>query len=63
MVKFSKDGSDATSGAVRVSRAYTGRDLVAICVNHPFFSVDDWFIGSTAGRIVRHAACAVHVMR
>jgi glutamate-1-semialdehyde 2,1-aminomutase len=47
MVKFSKDGSDATSGAVRVSRAYTGRDLVARCANQPFFSVDDWFIGST----------------
>jgi glutamate-1-semialdehyde 2,1-aminomutase len=47
MVKFSKDGSSATSGAVRVSRAYTGRDLVAICANHPFFSVDDWFIGTT----------------
>jgi len=47
MVKFAKDGSDATSGAVRVSRAYTGRDLVAICANHPFFSVDDWFIGTT----------------
>ena len=47
MVKFAKDGSSATSGAVRVSRAYTGRDLVAICANHPFFSVDDWFIGTT----------------
>jgi glutamate-1-semialdehyde 2,1-aminomutase len=47
MVKFSKDGSDATSGAVRVSRAFTGRDMVAICANHPFFSVDDWFIGTT----------------
>jgi glutamate-1-semialdehyde 2,1-aminomutase len=48
MVKFCKDGSDATSGAVRLARAYTGRDLVAICVDHPFFSVDDWFIGTTA---------------
>ena len=47
MVKFSKDGSDAMSGAVRVSRAYTGRDLVAICGGQPFFSVDDWFIGTT----------------
>ena len=47
MVKFSKDGSDATSGAVRVSRAYTGRDLVGICGGQPFFSVDDWFIGTT----------------
>ncbi|MEZ5996687.1 MAG: glutamate-1-semialdehyde 2,1-aminomutase [Hyphomonadaceae bacterium] len=48
MVKFSKDGSDATSGAVKLARAYTGRDLIAICGDHPFFSVDDWFIGSTA---------------
>lgn len=48
MVKFCKDGSDATSGAVRLARAYTGRDLVAICSDHPFFSTDDWFIGTTA---------------
>ena len=48
MVKFCKDGSDATSGAVRLARAHTGRDLVAICSDHPFFSVDDWFIGTTA---------------
>ncbi|HJZ39648.1 MAG TPA: glutamate-1-semialdehyde 2,1-aminomutase [Bacteroidales bacterium] len=47
MVKFSKDGSDANNGAVKLARAYTGRDLVAVCANHPFFSVDDWFIGST----------------
>lgn len=48
MVKFAKDGSDATSGAVRLARAYTGRDLIARCVDQPFFSVDDWFIGNTA---------------
>ena len=48
MVKFSKDGSDATSAAVKLARAYTGRDLIAICGDQPFFSVDDWFIGSTA---------------
>ena len=47
MVKFSKDGSDATSGAIKLARAYTGRDHVAVCANHPFFSVDDWFMGST----------------
>ena len=47
MVKFCKDGSDATSGAVKLARAYTGRDLIAICADHPFFSVDDWFIGTT----------------
>ena len=45
MVKFCKDGSDAVSGAVKLARAYTGRDMVAICGNHPFFSVDDWAIG------------------
>lgn len=48
MVKFCKDGSDATSGAVKLARAYTGRDLIAICGDHPFFSSDDWFIGTTA---------------
>ncbi|KXF79506.1 glutamate-1-semialdehyde 2,1-aminomutase [Paramesorhizobium deserti] len=47
MVKFCKDGSDATSGAVRLARAYTGRDMVACCGDHPFFSTDDWFIGTT----------------
>ncbi|MCI0445484.1 glutamate-1-semialdehyde 2,1-aminomutase [bacterium] len=47
MVKFSKNGSDATSAAVRVSRAHTGRQMVAICAEHPFFSIDDWFIGTT----------------
>jgi glutamate-1-semialdehyde 2,1-aminomutase len=47
MVKFCKDGSDATSAAVRLARAYTGRDLIACCADHPFFSTDDWFIGTT----------------
>ena len=47
MVKFCKDGSDATTGAVKLARAHTGRDMVAICGDQPFFSVDDWFIGST----------------
>lgn len=47
MVKFCKNGSDATSAAIKLSRAYTGREMVAICADHPFFSVDDWFIGST----------------
>ena len=47
MVKFAKDGSDATSAAVKLARAYTGRDLVAICGDHPFFSDNDWFIGTT----------------
>lgn len=47
MVKFAKNGSDVTSAAVKLARAATGRDLVAICRTQPFFSTDDWFIGST----------------
>ncbi|HEX4005019.1 MAG TPA: glutamate-1-semialdehyde 2,1-aminomutase [Acidobacteriaceae bacterium] len=47
MVKFAKNGSDVTTAAVKLARAYTGRDFVAICGDQPFFSVDDWFIGST----------------
>lgn len=48
MVKFAKNGSDATTAAVKLARACTARNLVAICGDQPFFSVDDWFIGSTA---------------
>jgi glutamate-1-semialdehyde 2,1-aminomutase len=47
MVKFAKNGSDVTTAAVRLARAATGRPLVAICHDHPFFSTDDWFIGVT----------------
>lgn len=47
MVKFSKDGSHAVDAAVRLARAFTGRDMVAICGDHPFFSTSDWFIGTT----------------
>ena len=48
MVKFGLNGSDATTAALRLARAYTGRDMVAICRDHPFFATDDWFIGTTA---------------
>lgn len=44
-VRFGKNGSDATSGAIRVARAYTGRDHVAVCGYHGW---QDWYIGSTA---------------
>jgi glutamate-1-semialdehyde 2,1-aminomutase len=47
MVKFGLNGSDATTAAVRLARAYTGREKVAICRDQPFFSTDDWFIGHT----------------
>ncbi len=45
MVKFTKNGSTAVSAAVKLSRAYTGRNMVARCAEHPFLSYDDWFIG------------------
>ncbi len=47
MVKFTKNGSDATTAAIKLARSVTGRDLVAICGSQPFFSTDDWFIGTT----------------
>ncbi|ANH36546.1 3-aminobutyryl-CoA aminotransferase [Nocardioides dokdonensis FR1436] len=62
MVKFAKNGSDVTTAAVRLARAATGRPLVAICRSQPFFSTDDWFIGSTAmpgGVPAEHRACTV----
>lgn len=47
MVKFCKNGSDATTAAIKLARAATGRSKIAFCVDHPFFSTDDWFIGTT----------------
>lgn len=47
MIKFSKNGSDVTTAAVRLARAATGANRIAICRDHPFFSTDDWFIGTT----------------
>lgn len=43
-VRFGKNGSDATAGAVRLARAFTGRDRVAVCGYHGW---QDWYIGST----------------
>lgn len=47
MVKFTKNGSTATTAAIKLSKAYTSRQMIARCHDHPFFSYDDWFIGST----------------
>ena len=47
MVKFTNIGATVVSAGVKLARAYTGRDLIARCSQHPFFSYDDWFIGST----------------
>lgn len=45
MVRFGKNGSDATAGAIRVARAFTGRDHVIACGYHGW---QDWYIGATA---------------
>ena len=45
LVRFGKNGSDATSGAVRIARAYTKRERVAVCGYHGW---QDWYIGSTS---------------
>lgn len=48
MVKFGKNGSNVTTAAAKIARAYTGRQYICIPRQHPFFSFDDWFIGTTA---------------
>lgn len=48
MIKFAKNGSSATTAAVKIARAATGRALVAFPSDHPFYSYDDWFIGKSA---------------
>ncbi|MFA5317869.1 MAG: aminotransferase class III-fold pyridoxal phosphate-dependent enzyme [Patescibacteria group bacterium] len=44
MVRFGKNGSDVTSGAVRLARAITGRSHIACCGYHGWH---DWYIGTT----------------
>ena len=44
MVKFVKNGSDATTAAIRLARAYTGRERVAMCGYH---GMHDWSIGAS----------------
>jgi glutamate-1-semialdehyde aminotransferase len=45
MVRFGKNGSDATAAAIRIARAHTGKDHVIVCGYHGW---QDWFIGSTS---------------
>jgi glutamate-1-semialdehyde 2,1-aminomutase len=47
MVKYGKNGSDANTAAVRLSRAITGRDLIGYDESAPFLAIHDWFIGKT----------------
>ena len=43
-VRYSKTGADVTSAAVRLARAFTGRDKVLCCGYHGWH---DWFIATT----------------
>jgi glutamate-1-semialdehyde 2,1-aminomutase len=54
-VRFMKNGSDVTTAAVRLARAYTGRDRIAVCGYH---GMHDWFIGATVNnKGVPRAVC------
>ena len=44
MVRFGKNGSDATSAAIRLARAYNQKEHLAVCGYHGW---QDWYIGST----------------
>ncbi|MGB0936181.1 MAG: aspartate aminotransferase family protein [Colwellia sp.] len=44
MVRFGKNGSDATSASIRLARAHTGREHIGVCGYHGW---QDWYIGST----------------
>ncbi len=44
MVRFGKNGSDATSAAIRLARAYSGKEIVLVCGYHGW---QDWYIGAT----------------
>ncbi|MEC4685023.1 MAG: aminotransferase class III-fold pyridoxal phosphate-dependent enzyme [Nitrospirota bacterium] len=44
-VRFSKTGADVTSAAVRLARAFTGRNKILCCGYHGWH---DWYIGITS---------------
>ncbi len=47
MVKFAKNGSNVTTAAAKIARAFTGKRFICVPRQQPFFSFDDWFIGTT----------------
>ena len=44
MVRFGKNGSDVTTAATRLARAYTERDMIVVAGYHGWH---DWYIGSS----------------
>lgn len=47
MVKFAKNGSNVTTAATKIARAFNGKRYICVPKQQPFFSFDDWFIGTT----------------
>lgn len=47
MVRYSKTGADVTSAAVRLARAYTGKNKILCCGYHGWH---DWYVSVTARR-------------
>jgi glutamate-1-semialdehyde 2,1-aminomutase len=46
MVRFSRSGGEANSIAIRIARAFSGRDKVAICGYHGWH---DWYLSTNLG--------------
>jgi len=44
MVRFAKNGSDATTGCIRIARAATGRERILVCGYHGWH---DWYLAAT----------------
>lgn len=58
-VRFGKNGTDATSAAIRLARAYTGRDKVIVCGYHGW---QDWYIGTTTrNKGIPKAVCGLSI--
>ena len=43
-IRYSKTGADVTSAAIRVARAFTGREKILCCGYHGWH---DWYVGAT----------------
>jgi glutamate-1-semialdehyde aminotransferase/spore coat polysaccharide biosynthesis protein SpsF (cytidylyltransferase family) len=60
MVRFGKNGTDATSAAVRLARAFTRRDRLMLLGYHGW---QDWYVGATSRKLgVPEAVCALSHM-
>lgn len=46
MVRYTRSGGEAVAVAVRISRAYTGRDKIAFCGYHGW---SDWYLAANLG--------------